>query len=157
MTSMPKTQTLQIDRFIRACPSYVFRVLADPDLRKSWLYDLPGAETLSFSLDFREGGYERSAFRFDGGAVFETEVLHHRIEPDESVSCTRILRIDGQTVSTSEREMTLRPLNDGCLFRCAERMTFHDDRDDLTRHRDMVTYLVDRLDAVIARSLNRVA
>lgn len=154
---MPKPFDLQIDRFIRACPSDVFRAVSDPDLRRRWLYDLPGARTLSFSLDFREGGYERTRFQFDGGAVFEVELLHHKIVPDRSVSASRVLRIGGQDASSAERLLTMRPLNDGCLVRFAETVRFHGTLDSLPRHRDMVTYVMDRLGAVVAWSRNRVA
>src|SRR5205085_9627759 len=65
-------RTLSVERTYPAPPARVFAAFADPGTKRRWFAEGPGFEVDEFTLDFRVGGFERSCFRFVGGAPVRT-------------------------------------------------------------------------------------
>ena len=78
-------RTLRVERNYPAPPARVFAAFADPETRRRWLAEGPGSEVDEFTLDFRVGGFERTRFRFVGGAPMRNDTLFLDIVPDERI------------------------------------------------------------------------
>lgn len=59
--------TFAIERTYAAKPSRVFAAFANPESKRKWFAEGSDHEVVSFELEFRVGGTEKSRFRFKGG------------------------------------------------------------------------------------------
>ena len=74
-------RTLGVERTYPAPPARVFAAFADPATKRRWFAESPGVEVEEFALDFRVGGFERTRFRFVGGAPMRNDTLFLDIAP----------------------------------------------------------------------------
>jgi len=59
--------TFVVERTYDASPQRVFAAFATPALKRRWFAEGENWEVLSFDMDFRVGGLEKSRFRFKNG------------------------------------------------------------------------------------------
>ena len=78
-------RTFSVERTYPAPPARVFAAFADPETKRRWVAEGPGVEVDEFALDFRVGGFERTRFRFVGGAPVRNDTLFLDIVPDERI------------------------------------------------------------------------
>ena len=90
-----------VERVYDASPERVFAAFADPGTKRRWFAEGAGVEVEEFALDFRVGGFERTRFRFDGGAPVRNDTLFLDIVPDERIVFAYSLTT-GETGETGE-------------------------------------------------------
>jgi uncharacterized protein YndB with AHSA1/START domain len=97
-----------IERRYDAFPQRVFAAWADPAAKRAWFVEGEGWEIQSYELDFREGGTERSRFRFLKGeetfgekTTFGNETVFNEIVPNERIIFTYSMDRNGMRFSIS--------------------------------------------------------
>ena len=76
-------KTFTIERTYQASPERVFRAHSDPEKKRRWFAEGEGFVIDSYTLDFREGGFERTRFRFgEDGPPMTNDCIYFDIVPD---------------------------------------------------------------------------
>ena len=76
------SDTFDIVRTYKAAPERVLADWADPAQKRRWFVEGENWTIESYEVDFREGGYERSSFRFNDGPVITNDTTFHDIMPE---------------------------------------------------------------------------
>lgn len=80
-----------IERVYDRSPAQVFEWFSDVDKKRRWFVDSPGEETLSYELDFRVGGTERTRWVWQGGGpipagtIMGNDTVYLDIVPDRRI------------------------------------------------------------------------
>ena len=97
-----------IERRYDAAPSRVFAAWADPVAKRQWFVEGEGWDIQSYELHFREGGTEKSRFRFARGqelfgeeTMMGNETVFNEIVPNERIIFTYSMDRNGRRFSVS--------------------------------------------------------
>ena len=93
--------SFSIERTYESPPAKVFKAFADPEIKRRWFVEGEGWEVEEFNVDFRIGGYERSRFRFRGGAPVRNDTTYHDIVPDERIIIAYTMTVGDNRISAS--------------------------------------------------------
>jgi uncharacterized protein YndB with AHSA1/START domain len=93
--------TFSIERAYDSPPAKVFNAFADPAIKRRWFVEGEGWEIDAFDPDFKVGGYERSRFRFRGGAAIRNDTTYHDIVPNERIIMAYTMTIGENRISAS--------------------------------------------------------
>ncbi|MBI1251798.1 MAG: polyketide cyclase [Alphaproteobacteria bacterium] len=116
---------LSHDRFVltrayRATPARVFAAFADPDAKKSWFACGDGFDSITHELDFRVGGFERTAGVNGRGWRFTNDCLYHDIVENERMIFSYHMTINGEPFSVSMTSVVIAPEGAGARVTFAE-------------------------------------
>src|SRR5687767_10481060 len=78
-------RTISLERTYPSPPARVFAAFADHATKRRWFAEGADVEVEEFALDFRVGGFERTRFRFVGGAAGRNDTLFLDIADDERI------------------------------------------------------------------------
>jgi uncharacterized protein YndB with AHSA1/START domain len=128
--------TFIIERDYKASPQRVFAAWADPEAKRAWFAEGEGWDIRSFEMDFREGGTEKSRFRFSKGqetfgeeTCFGNETVFNEIVANERIIFTYSMDRNGKRFSVSLATVELKPAGAGTRLLFTEHAAFFDGAD----------------------------
>jgi uncharacterized protein YndB with AHSA1/START domain len=138
-------RTLGVERTYPAPPARVFAAFADPATKRRWFAEGAGVEVEEFALDFRVGGFERTRFRFVGGAAGRNDTLFLDIADDERIVCAYTLTAEEVRASAALTTVELAADGGGTRLRLTEQVAFLDGVDGAASRQSGWGALLDRL------------
>lgn len=121
--------TFTLERTYDAPPAKVFKAFADPAIKRRWFVEGEGWEVEEFTPDFKVGGYERSRFRFRGGAPIRNDTTYHDIVPNERIILAYSMTIGDNRISASLATFQFKPSGTGTQLVFTEQGAFLDGLD----------------------------
>ena len=143
--------TLTVERTYPSPPARVFAAFADPETKRRWFAEGPGFEVDEFTLDFRVGGFERTRFRFAGGAPMRNDTLFLDIVPDERIVFAYSLTAEEVRTSAALTTMELAADGGGTRLLLTKQVAFLDGVDGTASRERGWGALLDRLGDAIRR------
>jgi len=121
--------TFVIERAYPKPPARVFAAFADPAKKRRWYAESPNHDIEEFAMDFRVGGTERYAYRFNAtapfpGVVLENEGAYQDIVPDQRIVTTSTMSLGGKRISSSLVTIELVPFESGTTLICTHQGVF---------------------------------
>jgi len=144
-------RTLSVERTYPAPPARVFAAFADPATKRRWFAEGAGVEVEEFALDFRVGGFERTRFRFVGGAAGRNDTLFLDIADDERIVCAYTLTAEEVRASAALTTVELAADGGGTRLLVTEQVAFLDGVDGTASRQRGWGGLLDRLGDAIGR------
>jgi len=141
--------TFDIVRTYKASPERVFTAWADPAQKRRWFVEGERWTIDSYETDFREGGVERSIFRFDDGPVITNDTVFHDIVPNRRIVSSYSMTMAGKrfSVSLSTLEFEPDPSSSGTRLRYTEQAAFFEGADGAKGRREGCAELLEKLAA----------
>lgn len=121
--------TFTLERSYDALPAKVFKAFADPAIKRRWFVEGEGWEVEEFTGEFKIGGYERSRFRFKGGAPVRNDTSYHDIVPNERIIFAYSMTIGENRISASLATCEFKPAGAGTQLVFTEQGAFLDGLD----------------------------
>lgn len=147
-----------IERRYNAAPQKVFAAWADPAAKRAWFVEGEGWEIRSYTLDFREGGTERSAFRhlqgvetFGEETWFGNETVFNEIVPNERIVFTYSMDRNGARFSVSLASVEFTAAGSGTRMVFTEHGAHFDGADGVRMREGGWRELLDKLDQYLSR------
>jgi uncharacterized protein YndB with AHSA1/START domain len=134
-----------IERTYKASPERLFAAWADPAQKRRWFAEGEGWVVESFEVDFREGGFERSRFRWKGGVEMANETYLHDIVPNRRIVISYSMTMGGARISVSLATVELEPAGAGTRLRLSEQAAFFEGSDGVEIRRQGWGALLDQL------------
>ena len=148
-------RTVSLERTYPAPPARVFAAFADSETKRRWFVEGAGVEVEDFALDFRVGGFERTRFRFDGGAPVRNDTLFLDIVPDQRIVFAYSLTAGEVRASAALTTVELATSGGGgTRLLLTEQVAFLDGVDSSASRQQGWGVLLDRLGAAIQRSVS---
>ncbi|UJR84462.1 SRPBCC family protein [Sandaracinus amylolyticus] len=139
-----------VERTYRAAPERVFDAWADPVKKRRWFAEGEGWNIDSYDLDFREGGFERTRFRFGDGPPMTNDTVFHDIVANRRIVCSYDMTRSGQRFSVSLATLVLERAGSGTRARYTEQIVlFGQGRDAVEQRRLGCAELLGRLAAAL--------
>ena len=144
-----------ITKVYNAAPARVFQAFADEKAKDKW-FSGPGQWTLvSRSFDFREGGTETLAGRWESGMVTRFDCVYRDIVPPAENGEARIIYtynmfVDERKISVSQAAIEIRPEGRGTKFVLTEYGDYLDGYDDAGSREHGTNWLIDKLGESLA-------
>lgn len=121
--------TFTLERSYDAPPAKVFKAFADPAAKRRWFVEGEGWEVEEFTGEFKVGGFERSRFRFRGGAPVRNDTTYHDIVPNERIIFAYSMTIGDNRISSSLATLQFKPSGTGTQLVFTEQGAFLDGLD----------------------------
>jgi uncharacterized protein YndB with AHSA1/START domain len=138
-------RTLSFERAYPAPPARVFAAFADPGSKRRWFAEGEDVEVDEFTLDFRVGGFERTRFRFAGGAPMRNDTLILDIVAGERIVFAYALTAEEVRTSAALTTVELAAAGGGTRLLLTEQVAFLDGVDGTASRRSGWGALLDRL------------
>jgi uncharacterized protein YndB with AHSA1/START domain len=138
-------RTISLERSYPAPPPRVFAAFADPGTKRRWFAEDAGVEVEEFALDFRVGGFERTRFRFVGGAAGRNDTLFLDITDDERIVFAYALTAGEVRASAALATVELAADGGGTRLLLTEQVAFLDGVDGSASRQSGWGGLLDRL------------
>ncbi len=147
-----------IERRYDVAPQRVFAAWADPTAKRAWFVEGEGWDIQSYELDFREGGTEKSAFRFLKGeetfgekTVFSNETVFDEIIANERIIFTYSMDRNGVRFSVSLATVEFKPADKGTRLILTEHSAFFDGADGIKMREQGWHELLGKLDEFLTQ------
>lgn len=144
-------RTFRVERAYPVPPARVFAAFADPGTKRRWSAEGAGVAVEEFALDFRVGGFERTRFRFVGGAPVRNDTLFLDIVPDERIVFAYSLTAEEVRSSAALTTVELAADGGGTRLLLTEQVAFLDGVDGTASRRRGWGGLLDRLGDAIGK------
>jgi uncharacterized protein YndB with AHSA1/START domain len=146
-----------IERTYSVSPQRIFAAWADPVAKRAWFVEGEGWDIQSYEIDFREGGSERSRFRFVKGEetfgekiFFGNETVFNEIIENERIVFTYAMDRNGARFSVSLATVEFKPADKGTRLIFTEHGAFFDGADGPKMREAGWNELLQKLDAHLA-------
>jgi uncharacterized protein YndB with AHSA1/START domain len=137
--------SFSIHRQFRAKPPAVFAAFSDMGAKARWFTGPETFSTIRRELDFRVGGSECLAGRWEGGTVTRFDATYFDIIPNERLVYTYEMRLNDRKISVSLATIELREEDGGTHLTVTEQGAFLDGYDDAGSREQGTAGLLDRL------------
>lgn len=152
MSSNSVHEKFVIERKYKAAPERVFAAWSDPVKKRRWFVEGEGWTVDAYEMDFREGGFERSRFRFGDGPPMTNDNVYHDIVPARRIVSSYDMTAAGKRFSVSLSTLEFEPSGDGTLLRYTEQVVFFDGADNVKSRRDGCADLLEKLAGELGES-----
>jgi len=144
-----------IARVYDATPERVFRAFADEKSKDKWFSGGGNWTLVSRSFDFREGGVETLAGRWESGMVTRFDCVYRDIVPPSENGEGRIIYtynmfVDDRKISVSQASIEIRAEGKGTKFVLTEYGDYLDGYDDAGSREHGTNLLMDALGKSLA-------
>ncbi len=140
-----------IERIFDAAPARMFKAFADPAAKRRWSAEGEGWSVEQFDTDFRVGGHERSAFRFNGGPLVHNDTVYKDIVPNERIIMSYAMSVGDDRISVSLATMEFQPSGTGTRLNFTEHGAFLDGHDNVGQREQGTRDLLEALDKELKR------
>jgi uncharacterized protein YndB with AHSA1/START domain len=139
--------TFTLERSYPHKASRVFAAFADPKKKLRWFAGGEGVVVNSYTLDFREGGFERTQFSHGGSPPATNECLYFQIVPNERIVYAFHMVYGGRALTSSLASIELVEAADGTstLLRLTEQIAYLDGPDHNDNRIEGTRDLLERL------------
>lgn len=148
-----------IERRYNAAPARVFAAWSDPKAKRAWFVEGEGWDIKSYELDFREGGAERSKFRFLKGEEtfgeetwFGNDTVFNEIIPNERIIYTYAMDRNGVRFSISLASVEFHAADNGTRLILTEHGAFFDGADGIKMREQGWQELLGKLDEFLTKA-----
>jgi len=138
MTTTTTHASFVIERTYAAAPPRVFAAWRDPEAKRAWFAEGEGWEIQSYELDFREGGVEKSQFRFAKDdktsgekTTIGNDTVFNEIIDNERIIFTYAMDRNGLRFSVSLASVELTPAGAGTRLIFTEHGAYFDGGDSV--------------------------
>lgn len=145
-----------IERRFDATPQRVFAAWADPAAKRQWFVEGESWDVQAYELDFREGGAEKSRFRFLRGpeifgeeTMMGNETVFNEIVPNERIIFTYSMDRNGARFSVSLASVEFRAAGAGTRMIFTEHAAFFEGSDGPSMREQGWRELLDKLDQYV--------
>ncbi|WP_395647598.1 SRPBCC family protein [Terricaulis sp.] len=145
-----------IERRYNASPQRVFAAWGDAKAKRAWFVEGEGWDIKRYAMDFREGGAERSTYRFLKGqevfgkeTTFGNDTVFNEIVPNERIVFTYSMARDGVRFSVSLASVELTPTGNGTRLVFTEHGAFFGGADGAEMREQGWQELLGKLDAYL--------
>jgi uncharacterized protein YndB with AHSA1/START domain len=94
-------------------PAKVFAAFVEKAKKRRWFVEGEGFTIERYDADFRVGGKEAAAFRYQGGPLITMEAVYHDIVPRERLVFAYVMDMEGKRMSVSLTTIELTAMPDG--------------------------------------------
>lgn len=137
--------TFTIERTYAASPAKVFAAWSDPVAKRTWFVEGEGWQVERYEQDFRIGGHERSAFRFQGGSLVTNDTTYLDIVPERRIVVAYTMTIEGKIMSVSLSTTEFEPAGKGTRLILTEHDAHLDGIDPSGSRKDGCAGLLEQL------------
>ena len=157
---MPEQSTIHntfvIERSYPKPPATVFAAFADPAKKRRWFAEGHSHDVEEFTMDFRVGGSERSAYRLKEGTPFpgvrwSAKVTTSTSCPISELSTAADMSFGGRRISTRMVTIEFLPTENGTDLICTHQGAFFEGADGPKMREGGWRKLFDQLEAELAR------
>jgi uncharacterized protein YndB with AHSA1/START domain len=139
-------RSFTIERTYPTTVDRVFRGFSDPVRKRRWFAEGEGFIVDDYTLEFREGHFERCRFRFGaGGPPMTLDCVFLDIQPKERIVFAYSMTIGGAPLSSSLGTTEFVSLKGGTLLRFTEHTAFTDGKDGSEGRREGSVGMLERL------------
>lgn len=146
--------TFTIERSYDASPARAFAAWAEPASKARWFAGPDDWESVSYHLDFRVGGRERSIAGPRGGPMYTYEAHYRDIVPSERIICAYDMYLDETRISVSLATVEFKPDGSGTRLIFTEQGAFLDGYDIPSQREQGIGRLFDALEKELRREPN---
>lgn len=145
--------TFTIERVYKnVSPQRVFAAFATPATKRKWFAEGENWEVLSFDMDFRVGGLEKSRFRFKDGPEIRNDTVFQDIVPEQRIVIAYTMAMNGKCFSASQSTMEFEPAEEGTKLTFTEQAAFFEGADGPKMREHGTRELLEKLDAELRKS-----
>jgi uncharacterized protein YndB with AHSA1/START domain len=142
--------TFVIERTYPAPVERVFAAFVKPESKRRWFAESEHATVVSFEMDFRVGGSERSTYKFGEGTpfpgtLFGNETTYLDIEPNRRIVLAYTMNMAGKRFSASLATVELLASGDGTKLIFTEQGAYFEGADGPQIREQGWQALLDRL------------
>jgi uncharacterized protein YndB with AHSA1/START domain len=157
---MPEQSTIHntfvIERSYPKPPATVFAAFADPATKRRWFAEGHNHDVEDFSMDFRVGGSERSAYRLKEGTPFPgvplvSEGRYLDIVPNQRIVSAADMSFGGKRISAAMVTIEFLPSEKGTDVICTHQGAFFEGADGPKMREDGWRKLFEQLEAELAQ------
>ena len=147
--------TFVIERSYPHPVNKVYAAFTDPGKKRRWFAEGHSHDVEEYSLDFRVGGSERSAYRFKEGTPFPgvplvAESVFLDIVPEQRIVQAGNMAIGGRRISATMVTIELVPTEKGSTLICTHQGAFFEGADGPQMREQGWRKLFDQLEASLA-------
>lgn len=128
--------TFTIERTYKAPPERVFAAWSNPEQKRAWFVEGEGWTIDAHEMDFREGGFERSRFRFGDGPPMTNDAYYYEILSSRRIVNSYEMTLAGKRFSVSLSTLEFEPAGSGTRLRYTEQIVFFDGADTAKNRRE---------------------
>lgn len=148
--------TFVIEHRYPKLPEQVFSAFADPAKKRRWFVEGEHHEVEEFVMDFREGGTERSRYRFKAGTPFQGVALINEgsyldIVPNRRIVTISTMTMGDHRISSSLVTVEFLPAGQGTDLICTHQGAFFEGSDGPQLRESGWRKLFERLATELAR------
>jgi uncharacterized protein YndB with AHSA1/START domain len=148
--------TFVIERTFPVSPERVFAAFADPAKKRRWMADERGMTVEQFEMDFRQGGHDRTLYRFPEGSPFpgdtlSNETIYQDIVPDRRIIIAYTMAIGRRRISASLATFELIPSGEGTELIFTDQGAFFEGSDGPQMREQGWRKLIENLAGELAR------
>ncbi len=157
---MPEQSTVHntfvIERSYPKPPATVFAAFANPATKRRWFAEGHSHNVDEFTMDFRVGGNERSAYRFKEGTPFPgvplvSEGRYLDIVPNQRIVSAADMSIGGKRISAAMVTIEFLPTEKGTDLICTHQGAFFEGADGPKMREEGWRKLFAQLEAELAQ------
>jgi uncharacterized protein YndB with AHSA1/START domain len=112
-------------------PRKVFSAFVDKAKKRRWFVEGEGFTIERYEADFRVGGKEIAAFRYQGGPLITMEATFQDLVPDVRMVSMYVMDMENRRMSVSLATIELAPMGGGTGLRLTEQGAYFDGADSL--------------------------
>lgn len=140
-----------LERTYDASPARVFAAWSSAEARAHWFHGPEGWRAEIREVDFRVGGHERARGLFPDGRISDFRATYRDIVPERRIVFVYDMYLNDTKISVSLATVTFDPAGPGTRLTITEQGAFLDGYDDGGGREEGTTWLLDNLQAALAR------